>query len=65
MRTHEYPVWKHNNLPRCAATWADNAVVETLSNFHTAVVIEDTLLRQGMNDDGNWENDQALVDALE
>ena len=45
VRTHECAVWQHNTHPLCVAAWADNAVVKTLSNFHTAVVIEDALLQ--------------------
>ena len=56
---------QHNTLSLCVAAWADNAAVKTFYNFQNAVVIEDALLQQGMDDDGNREKDQALVDAPE
>ena len=55
-------VWQYKTLPLCVAAGADNTVVET---FYNAVVIKDTPLQQGMDDDGNREKDQAMVDALE
>ena len=56
---HESCVWQHYTLPLCVAAWADNAVVKTMSNFHSAVVIEYVLLQQGMDNDGNREKDQV------
>ena len=32
---------QHNTLPLVFSLWADNAVVKTLSNFHSSVIIED------------------------
>ena len=65
LHTYESAVWQHNTIPLCMAAWADNAVVKTLSNFHTPVVIEEGLLRRGIDEDGNRERDQSYVDAPE
>ena len=37
--THATSMWQHNTLPLVFAAWADNAIVKTLSNFHSPVII--------------------------
>ena len=39
--THTTAMWQHKELPLVFAAWADNAIVKTLSNFHSPVIIED------------------------
>ena len=43
MVKHKYDtaVLQHNILPLCVAAWADNAVIKTLSNFHSSMVIKE------------------------
>ena len=38
---HESHLWQHNNLPLVFAAWNDNAVVKSLSNFHSPIIVED------------------------
>ena len=40
-------------------------VVNTLSNIQTPVVIEEGLLRRGIDEMGNWHTDQSYVDTIE
>ena len=39
--THATAMWQHKELPLVFAAWADNAIVKTLSNFHSPVIIKD------------------------
>ena len=39
--THTTAMWQHNTLPLVFSAWADNAIVKTLSNFHSPVIIQD------------------------
>ena len=39
-------MWQHKELPLVFAAWADNAIVKTLSNFHSPVIIEDGVHRR-------------------
>ena len=38
---HESHLWQHNNLPFVFAAWNNNAVVKSLSNFHSPIIIQD------------------------
>ena len=44
-------MWQHNTLPLVFSAWADNAVVKTLSNFHSPVTIKDGVQRPCRIDD--------------
>ena len=44
--SHETNMWQHNNLPLVFAAWSDNAVVKSLSNFHSPIIIEDGVQRR-------------------
>ena len=44
--THKSAMWQHNELPLVFAAWADNAIVKTLSNFHSPVIINDGVQRR-------------------
>ena len=39
-------MWQHNNLPLVFAAWSDNAVIKSLSNFHSPIIIEDGIQRR-------------------
>ena len=43
--THELSMWQHNTLPLVFTAWADNAIMKTLSNFHSPVIIPDGVQR--------------------
>ena len=64
-RMYETAVWQHNTLPLCVAAWADNAVVKTLSNFHSSVVINKGIKRRGLDEDGMRMKDPAPVNCLD
>ena len=38
--THESAMWQHKELPLVFAAWAGNAIVKTLSNFYSPVIIK-------------------------
>ena len=65
LRTYETAVWQHKNKPLCVAAWADNAVVKTLSNFHSSKVIIDGIRRRGDEADGKKMRDPSPVDCPE
>ena len=44
--THTAAMWQHNTLPLVFSAWADNAIVKTLSNFHSPVIIQDGVQRR-------------------
>ena len=44
--THATSMWQHNSLPLVFAALADNAIVKTLSNFHSPVIINDGVHRR-------------------
>ena len=62
-RTYGTAVWQHNELNLCVATWADNAVVNTLSNFHCVVVVNQGIQQQGLDVDNKRMRDPAPVDC--
>ena len=64
-RTYTTSVWQHNFLPLCVAAWADNAIVKTLSNFHSSTVIDAGIQRRGMDEDGQRMKDPAPVNCPE
>ena len=64
-RTYETAVWQHNTLPLCVVAWADNAVVKTLSNFHSSKVVNEGVRRRGLEADGTRMKDPAPVDCPE
>ena len=39
----ESHLWQHNNLPLVFAAWNDNAVVKSLSNFHSPIIIQNSV----------------------
>ena len=62
---YDTSVWQHNTLPLCAAVWVKNAVVNTLYNFHSSVVITKGIESRGWVEDGKRFKDPAPVDGLE
>ena len=44
--TYQSVIFQHNTLPLTYACWGDNAIVKTLSNFHSPSVIEGGLKRK-------------------
>ena len=36
---HETNMWQHNELPLVFAAWSNNAVVKSLSNFRSPIII--------------------------
>jgi len=64
-RTYDTSVWQHKFLPLCVAAWADNAIVKTLSNFHSSTVIDAGIKRRGMDEDGKRMKDPAPVNCPE
>ena len=64
-RTYDSATWQHNTLSLCVAAWADNAVLKTLSNFHSHEVISAGLKRRGVDADGKRMKDLTPVDCPE
>ena len=58
--THATSMWQHNTLPLVFAAWADNAIVKTLSNFHSPVIIDDGVHRR-CKIDGVRQRDPSLL----
>ena len=44
--SHETNMWQHNELPLVFAAWSNNAVVKSLSNFHTPIIIPNGVQQQ-------------------
>ena len=44
--THETIMWQHKTMPLVFAVWSDNNIVKTLSNCHSAYVVEGGLNRR-------------------
>ena len=58
--THKSVMWQHNTLPLAFAAWANNAIVKSLSNFHSPIVIQDSA-RRWCKIDGASQRDQVGV----
>ena len=41
--THATAMWQHKELPLVFAAWADNAIMKTLINFHSPVIINNSV----------------------
>ena len=43
---HEFHLRQHNNIPLVFIVWSNNAVVKSLSNFYSPIIIQDSVQRR-------------------